>query len=502
MPTPLKPFTIPGPGVFGLNTQGDVTTDSFDWATTADNCVYDEFGRLTSRKGWVKLTATPLAGAPNMNQLFEYKVNSSLTIIISAAGNKLYHGTTTLTEITGALTPTGDDWNFQNFNGKVVGWQAGHTPIVWANTGNFANIVVSDGGTLPDGPACLSAFGRMWAFDDDRTTLRYSGLLNETQWAVASGGGSIDLRSNKAAAHTGLDFGVALAEFNGRLIVLMSNTVLIYTGASDPTTMVLEDVLPGMGSAARDSVQSIGNDLLWLDRSGVVGLVRALESGSMPNRTYTERVRDDLQAELFSSGIGPIRSCYNKKDGFYGLAGDPFVWVFDTKAPLEDGTFRATKWNSIEPRSWHFASDNKLYLAKDGVVAEYTGYQDNAASYVMKWVSNWSRMGSEQIKIIKKIEAILSHIGQYTPTFSLGYDYVSGVFTVRAVSGTTGGVSEWNVAEWGIGEWGAVKAHNRVRVNGGKDGTYVQVGIQSGINSQSLSIQNLRLLFKLGRISR
>lgn len=501
MTVPVQPVTIPAPGIYGLNTQGDVNSDTFDWAVTADNITYDEFGRMTSRKGWQKLTTTPIGGSPNVEQVWEYKVNANTSVVVSAANNRLFHGTVTLTDITGTLMPTGNNWQFQNFNGSVVGWQTGHTPIVWSNTGNFANLAVNSG-TQPDGPACLSAFGRMWAFDDDRTTLRYSALLDATRWDVVDGGGSIDLRSSKSAPHSGIDFGVALAEFNGHLIVLMTSTIIVYTGATDPTTMSIQDLIPGMGCSARDSVQNIGNDLVWLDRNGVVGLVRALEGGDMPIRAYTTRVRDEFLSEMFSSGAGTVRSCYNKKDGFYAISAYPFVWAFDTKFPLQDGTLRVSKWNGIAPRSWHFASDNELYIGKEGVIGKYNTHLDNTSMYSMRWTSNWSRLQADQLKFIKQVEAILAHTGQYQITFSLGYDYVTSVFTSSATSGTAGGVSEYAIAEWGIGQWGASKNHNRVRAAGGRSGLYVQVGISVGINNVAVSIQNLRLLLKLGRTSR
>jgi hypothetical protein len=95
-------------------------------------------------------------------------------------------------DITPATTPTGDNWQFMNFNGKVVGVQSGHTPIVWDSTGDFADITASTG-TLPDGPCGTSAFGRLWIVDDDLQTIRYCALLDETEWAEADGGGQIDM---------------------------------------------------------------------------------------------------------------------------------------------------------------------------------------------------------------------------------------------------------------------------------------------------------------------
>ncbi|MGH8654947.1 MAG: hypothetical protein ACREYE_23525 [Gammaproteobacteria bacterium] len=495
----LETFQVPAPGRYGLNTQGDVDTDTLDWAVTADNCTYDEFGRLVSRKGWVQNTTTPLGGTPQIDTIFEYKITNIDTKIISAANNLIYHGTTTLTNITGTPAKTANNWTFQNFNGKVVGWQQGHTPIVWNNTGNFAIIVASDG-TLPLGDTCLSAFGRIWAFDAGGTVLQYSGLLNEALWASA-GAGSVDLKSNKAAVHSGTDYGVALAEFNGRLIVLLKNTVLIYAGAFDPATMVLQDVIRNVGCAAKDSVKSLGNELVWLSQRGLVGLSRALSSGSMPSVTYSGRVRDAFLSTILAAGNGPIRAAYNESDGFYVICSQPYAWVFDVKQPLEDGTFRVTQWTQIEPRSVHFAVNQTLYIGKAGVVGSYSGDADNTTSFQMKWVSNWSKLATNQFKFVKALEFLLSHTGQQISTISIAYDYLPTVSSAVVISGMPSVVSEWNVSQWNIDEFGVGKGQETARSTMVASGTYLQVSFSAAILNKSLSVQNLKLLLTLGRTS-
>lgn len=499
---PLQAFTVRAPGFYGLNTQAEVQTDSFDWASVADNCVYDDLGRLVSRKGWTKLTTTALAGTPDIKQVFEYKVDATTTKIISAAGNKLYSGTATLTDLTGTLTPTGDNWNFQNFNGKVVGWQQGHTPIRYNNAGDFENIPQTSG-TLPDGPACLSAFGRMWAFDDDRTTLRFSALLDETRWATADGGGSVDLRSNKAAVHSGLDFGVALAEAAGYLVVFMTNTVLVYSGATDPSTMTLTDVLAGVGCAARDSVQNIGDEVLFLAKSGLVGLRRALESSdNMPMAHYTTLVRDRFLTEILAVGVGDVRSAYHRRDALYLISNNTFTWCLNTQQKLEDGTYRVTRWDSIKPKSMYYASDGELYIGKEGVIGKYSGYKDNTASYVMDFTSTWTHLGSEQLKFPKKLEVILIHSSSYNHTLKIGFDYLANTYSVAATSGSSTGNAEWGEGEWGISQWGGAQNINIVKVNLARSGQILQLGFKVGINGSSVALQQMKLFTQLGRLSR
>jgi hypothetical protein len=499
---PLTPHVVRAPGRYGLNTQAEAQSDTWDWASELLNVVYDDYGRIAARKGWEQLTTTPIAGTPDIEAVFEYKVNATTTKIISAADGKLYHGTATLTDITGALTPTADLWQFQNFNGKVVGWQAGHTPIVYNNTGNFADIVVASG-TLPDGNAVLSAFGRLWAYDDDRTTLRYSALLDETKWAAVDGGGTIDLKSSLAAPHSGIDFGVALAEFNGLLVVLMTNTIILYANAEDPTNIAIADVINGLGCSARDSVQDIGEELLFLDPHGLHGLRRALESAdNLPMAAYTTRVRDVFVGELLATGAASVVSAHNKSEGFYLIASKPYIWCFDLKSRLEDGTFRVSRWDGMNPTALYFASDRIMYMGQPGVIGKYEGYTDNGSFYRFRFDSNWAGLGSPNIKIPKKAHLTVVLNATYSHTITLGYDYEDAVFTQNVSAGNSEGTAEWGIMEWGLFEWGGASKTDIVKVNTKGVGEIIKFGVSVGINGAKFAVQQIKLFYELGRLAR
>jgi len=271
----LIPLNIITPGKFGLNTQQAEQSLGLEWATEATNCIVDDSGRLSARKGWEAVTTSAISGNPSIESLGEYISIAGTSAIISAAANKIYSGTSALTERTGTITPpTDDNWKFMNFNNKVIGMQADHTPIVGAG-GAFADIVAGTG-TLPTGHACLSAFGRLWATKSttDKTTLVYCSLLDETLWGSGSAG-SLDLKT--VWAH-GIDEITALAEFQGKLLIFGKRSVLIYTGASTPSTMTLADHITGVGCIARDSVQDVGTDIFFLSDSGLRSLVRTVQN--------------------------------------------------------------------------------------------------------------------------------------------------------------------------------------------------------------------------------
>ena len=65
MVSKLLTTTIAAPGFKGVNTQDSSITLEDGFATVANNCVIDKFGRIGARKGWTPAhtTSTPLGTA-------------------------------------------------------------------------------------------------------------------------------------------------------------------------------------------------------------------------------------------------------------------------------------------------------------------------------------------------------------------------------------------------------------------------------------------------------
>ena len=135
------------PGFKGLNkTQASVTDLDPSWAIECQNFIFDQSGRLAARNGWTQTTSTPLAGTPAIQSQGELVLATGTSYVVSAANNKLYSGTTTLTDITGAVAITSNNWQWVTFNGAIYGIQAGHALIKWTGTGTFAIIARSGTG--------------------------------------------------------------------------------------------------------------------------------------------------------------------------------------------------------------------------------------------------------------------------------------------------------------------------------------------------------------------
>lgn len=135
----LQPVPLITPGFKGLNTaQASMPDLDPGWAIVCQNFVFDISGRIASRNGWTQSTVTPISGTPAIQSQGELVLGNGNVFVVSAANNKLYSGTTTLTDITGSLTITGNNWQWFSFNGAIYGVQAGHPLITWNGTGNFA----------------------------------------------------------------------------------------------------------------------------------------------------------------------------------------------------------------------------------------------------------------------------------------------------------------------------------------------------------------------------
>ncbi len=107
MAGPLKTTSITAPGFMGLNTQDSGVTLESGYATVANNCIIDKYGRLGARKGWDLLTDpinAIVTGAISGTTLTVSAVTSgTLSIGVVLSGTGVTVGTT----ITALGTGTG-----------------------------------------------------------------------------------------------------------------------------------------------------------------------------------------------------------------------------------------------------------------------------------------------------------------------------------------------------------------------------------------------------------
>jgi hypothetical protein len=469
--------------------------------------VIDNAGRAAARKGWEDLT-TSGSHAAATESIFEYIESATARQVISAGGGKIYSGTTTLTDVTGALTPSNDDWLFLNYNGKCVGVQGGETAIVKTGAGNFAAIAAATG-TVPSGNAGLSAFGRLWITSSDEITIQYCDSLKETEWDNA-GSGAIDTSN---VWPDGLDKVMALAEFQNRLIVFGRRSILIYTGADDPkNSLVLEDIIVSGGTVSRDSVVHTGNDLLYLARDGLASLQRGIQFSTLPLQALSDTVRADITTDIAQASTS-IKCCYSRDEGALLCKIGQTYYYFDVRRPLETGDLIASKWTDIGYQSLHYSEvDGTLYLGQTGVVAKYAGYTDDGASYRLRLRTPWLEPAQGGVTFIPK-SALLTVItrGGYNVSLGRAFDFDEAFrFEQKGLSASET-ASEWNVAKWSgdeaqqptpVAEWsGAGNRVKQLRFDLGGEGERMALELTLLVDGFAFSLQQIILLGLLGRIA-
>jgi hypothetical protein len=506
---PLRALTITSPGVLGLNKQNAGSLLPPVWATEATNVVFDDSNRAAARKGWLSVTATPIATAPDINVIFEYnKTSTGIKTVISAGNNDIYSGTSVPTSVKGAVSVSANNWQFVNYNDKVYGLQSSHALIEWDGTSNFANPTAASG-SVPNGNCLLSAFGRLWGSSSDGQTVKYSGLLDATNWG-ATGSGSINLTSVWA---TGADSIVALAAFNSLLVVFGSrNIVLLADGSGstlglNPVNMYVADLISGTGCIARDSVENInGDDLVFLSSSGLMSLKRVIEAKGNPLRDLSTNNRDYLNSKVQANGTATVRSTFNPVEGMYLLVLPAInkIFYFNTKMVLEDGSWRMTEWDSFVGKSVYTLSDNvTTYMGKIGEIFQYYGKADDTAAYTFKLHTPWIDFGEDikdTLKTLKRLGSIQNITGSLTITYKWFLDFAESYSTFMKTTTAGGSGGEWSEAEFSLEEFGGAYGLKEIEVPAKKSGQFIKLGVETSINGTDISLHQLQLFAKFGRL--
>ena len=508
MAAELKSVSLLAPGFFGLNTQDSSLGLPKEFSLRADNAVIDQYGRIASRKGWDNLNTSSGFAGTEPTMLYEIVKKAGTTELASIGDNKIYTGTTTLT-----LKYTGSSWTAQNwkavsFNDHTYFFQRAHDPIMYDHAGNTWTLMSAHAGysgTVQLANEVLGAYGRIWVADTttDKTTVWWSDALTGHKWT----GGNAGSISIEKAFTNGTDSIVALAAFNGYLVIFCKKSIVIYTGATtDPTTnLSLVEVIDGVGCVARDSVQDVGSDIFFLSDTGVRSLGRIIQEKSPPLFDVSRNIRDDLLADFTTNNsVDNIRSAYYEKDGFYLLSFPTagISYCFDLKSRLQDNSCRVTKW-TIAPKSLATTKDRKLYLGRLGYIGNYGALaSDNGDSFRFAYyTAHLDATAPSVLKMLKKMSLFLIG-GLNTNVFlycAVDYSSLYSISQINNVGGTTR--SEYNISEYNIAEYNSGAFVNNTKVNLSGTGRVFQIGIEANISTDSLSIQQMDVYFKTGKLA-
>jgi hypothetical protein len=536
MAQPQNNVAITAPGFAGLNTQDSPLDMDPSFASVANNCTIDNFGRISNRRGFQYLTSNPvlLEGNPVVSIGEFIKEDDGATSLFVCGNNKIFIQQTIapfeLVEQTIPNAVVGDNWQMAQLNDKMFFVQSGNQPIFYdGQTGLFADLVYPTPSEALGFPNCVhAAFGRAWLgdYDDNTTAVSWSAILDGTTWDA---GGAGTLQTSEYWP-SGYDEVVALAAHNNFMIIYGSNNILLYQTTSDVVnTLNLVDTIEGIGCISRDTVVPTGTDFMFCDSTGVRSLNRTIQEKSVPIGDISMNVRNEFQTALRFEQSGDIKAVYHNEDSFYCcfLPGNPKTYVFDTWQPLPTGAARATVWTSVAVRCGERTRDRTTFFGGEGGVFTYAGATDRFLAgdppYVitdriitMEYFTHPLDFGSPANLIFpKQVDVTLIGGLQGKMSIKWGYDYKDP--TQRAITkdiSTDEVPTNWDGllapdgfgGEWGdpvagtLGYWTSGDDVNQLKYNIWGSGRNVTIGFTTDIVGSDVSIQELNIQVLQGRI--
>jgi hypothetical protein len=499
----LQTVNIVAPGFMGLNTEDSVLSLDSAFATIADNCVIDKYGRLAARKGYELLTtnATQL-GSGFIQSIHQFRDSSGNQVIFSTGNNKILSGTTTLTNATPAsYTITANNWKMVNFNNHAYFFQRGYEPLVYSNALGAVTKISSHpsySGTAPQAHEVLAAYGRLWVADtsSNKSTVYWSDLLVGAAWAGGTSG-SIDLTQ---VWPDGYDEVVALAAHNNLLIIFGKHSILVYQGADAPATMQLIDTVSGVGCISRDTVQYIGTDVLFMSPSGLRAFGRTIQEKSLPMNDLSKNIKTDI-ISIIQRETGVIRSLYSAENAFYLVyfPTSTSVFCFDVKGTLENGAYRVTRWPVDTFKTFERLTSGDVYVGTSLGIGKYSGHKDNLSPIVVKYFSPNLTFGApSKLKILKKLKPTVVGTGTADVSFKWSYGF-GGAFSSFSFSLSDYGANAfYGVSEYGIDNYTAGINYITPNINASGNGTSIVVSMEATVVDY-FSLQEFNILTLLGK---
>ena len=513
MAAQLQSYSLSAPGFYGLNTEDSPLDLGAGFALVATNCILDQYGRIGARKGWSRVNSSSgNLGANDVGVIHELVQTDGTLTVLFAGNNKIFKlGTSNaVTELTyggggSAPTITASNWQCASLNGIAYFFQTGHDPLIYdpaISTTTYRRVSEKSGyvATVPQANIAISAFGRLWVANttSDKVTVTFSDLIAGHVW----GGGTSGSLDVSRVWPNGADEVMGLAAHNDFLFIFGKKQILVYSNASTPASLVLSDTVGSIGCIARDTIQSIGSDVVFLSDSGVRSLMRTIQEKSAPLRDLSKNVRFDLNSSLAGETLANLKSVYSEKEAFYLLVLPATfqVYCFDTKQSLQDGASRITKWDSIAPTALRSLRNGDLYIGKNGYIGKYGTYLDDASTYRFSYYTNNADLGNpNQISILKSVTAIVIGGSNQYLTIKWGFDY-SGAYQSENIYIPTQISYEYGIGEYNIAEYTSGVPIKTLRANGSGAGKIVQTGYETTINNVSFSLQKIEIQAKDGKI--
>jgi len=559
MAAQIQPLVLDSIGIYGLNKQSSPSSLEPQWLTETQNVMLDEKGNVTTRKGIKQVS--DLVGASSSNtdivkSLGEFRNATGSSTIYAGAKDKIYklntaHTPYTLDAQTFTGTPqtlTDGNWEFSNFNDKFYGVQSGHKPIYFDGT-NWMDLEDAGSFSAPAGvttfnPRCVVGdFGRLWVagISEEKDVVYYSDTLIGHVFATGAAG-SLDMKTV-----WGGDEITALASFMGKLVIFGKRNIAIYNSPDDPSAAAfqLDEVIAGIGCVARDSVQALGDDIIFLSNSGVRSLQRTMIQDKMPLIDLSLNIKDEITLHIVNADMDKVKGQYCLCGGYYVLSFPDrnITYVFDFKGKAGDAP-RITTWefdSKKTPKSFLSVTDGIMYIGLgdttyQGRIAEYDDYydvektdetvtyanqtvceaanntwestnskcwQDVNNKYQAGFKTTWLDFGNPSAaKILKRMLLTVTGGFGMVATLSWYRDY-SNIADSATFDLSAGGTSSrWGATGtiWGVSRYSTSEQPTEYKLSLSKSAKVLRLGMSGTVSGFKPSLQNMIVWAKQGKI--
>ena len=416
-------------GLNGLNTQSNPASLDLSYLVKAENVVIRESGRIAFRKGFKQKVAPSGTAIASIHEHDDQGTNK----IFVSYGTSIY--TVDFTSPASAFPSSGadvkhtvsgssGDWQFVNFNDRLHCFHAGIVPQRYdgsLGSGSKWTAHATKPATVSSGeykPTCgMGYYGRIWAggVAESPDVVYYSNLLDGDDW-TGGDAGLIDL-----SKIWGIDDVIAIAPFYGKLVIFGKNNIVIYDNPETVGSLALNEVIKGVGLVSRDTVQAIGDDLVFLSNTGLRSLARTTEKDKLPLTDLSVNIKDTLIRNIGQSTN--VKSVYVENEGIYimSFVDKNITYVFDFKHFTPNNAPRITTWtfdNDREPANMTYTETYGLLVGQqDGGIAGYEGYYDTDlagastytySSYTSSIATTWINLGeSIAASFLKRLFLVL-----------------------------------------------------------------------------------------------
>ena len=197
-----------------------------------------------------------------------------------------------------------------------------------------------------------------------------------------------------------------------------------------------------------------------------------------------------------------MATLYSASNTFY-LVSFPDInltYCFDIKGKTENGSFRVTRWPSSSFFSFETLRDGRLLVGNSFGISEYTGYADNGSPYRFRYYSPGLTFGDpSRLKMLKKLRPTIIGANEATIFLKWSYDFETYHYSTEYQVGSQ--VSAYyNIDEYMDGEYTSGQLISRRSVNASGDGTVINIGLETNIYGDGLSLQEINVLALMGKM--